>query len=340
MSPAYAVDELVSLDPYSYKALQDMFSLLIIASPAFFLLQISALVLLLWQFVARGALDIPGVRTFVYWVILLGVAVVPNVMLAVSVVFVGVYQEQFGHWFYHINDGLAGLVLLPMYVAGSVIVGRGLTNRGFRLKSGLHFVVLLTLIAICLWYVFATAVLNMITDELIDLQFTAIVPAVAAASYTLLAFDIRRRGQLLPARKLDIIAWFSALAVTLAVKIPLAMRLFESLPVERPSGYGDCFVVSAAAMGHPRFVGSHYDQVAGRSVNGQLHTLRAFEDRLAKDCPIFHCHLRRLYNRTGPPIAAQIRSPFIADLMYLLLKPIEWLASMYLVVKPVRQEKM
>ena len=248
-------------------------------------------------------------------------------------IFVGAYQDQYGHWFFHIHDGLAGLVLLPFYMTGSIIVGRGLCNPEFRLRSGLHFIVLLTLMAVCVWYLFATAILDMVSDEFMDLRFTALVPTVAAASYGLLAFDIMRRRQLQPTNKLAVIAWFSALGMTIVVKIPLAMRFFEALPVERPSGYGDCFVVSAAVRGHPCFVGSYYDQTVGRNVNSQLLTLRAFEDRLAQYHPAFHCHLRLLYNRVGPPIAASIRSPLIADVMYLVLKPAEWLARLYLARK-------
>ncbi len=128
------------------------------------------------------------------------------------------------------------------------LVTRGLLRHDYRLRSGSHFVVLLTLIAVCVWYVFATAVLDMATDPLMDLRLAAVVPGVAAANYALLAIEIKRQGQLQAVGKPAILTWFAALAVTLIIKIPLAMRLFAALPVERPNGYGDCFVVSAAAQ--------------------------------------------------------------------------------------------
>ena len=327
---AYGSETLFFQDMDSNRFVRDFFIVLFWASPVIFLTQVGALVLLLWHAKYRGCADAPPVRPVSRLLLLLGVAVAPNVMLTVSVIFVGAYQEQYGHWFFHIHDGLAGLVLLPFYLTGSIIIGRGLYKPEFRLRSGLHFVVLLTLMGVCAWYAFATAILDMVTDPMTDLRFTAIVPAVAAGNYALLAIEIKRCGQTQPARRLDVIGWFSMLAVTIAVKIPLAMRAFEALPVERPSGYGDCFVVSAAARGHPRFVGSYYDRAVGRSVNSQLHTLRAFEHRLAQRHPALHHRLRRLYNRIGPPIAAYIRSPLSADVMYLLLKPAEWLARLYL----------
>jgi hypothetical protein len=333
---ALTADALSLLHPSGKLPLRGFFLAVFWSSPVFFVLQVCALLLLTWQVVYRKGVIIPGARPVGRWLLLLGVSAAPIVMLTVSVIFVGAYQEQYGHWFFYTNDGLAGLILLPFYVVGSAIVARGLSQPGFRLKSGVHFVVLLTLISVCVWYVFATAVLNMATDASMDLRLAAIVPGVAAANYVLLAIDIKRRGLIESAHKPSIVMWFSAMAVTLAVKIPLAMRLFAALPVERPNGYGDCFVVSAAAQGHPRFVCSRFDAAVGRPVNKQLHTLRTFEDALAQYQPITHRRLRLIYDRVGPPVAACIRSPFVADVMYLVLKPAEWLANLYLFAKTER----
>lgn len=327
------------LDPNEKTAWRTFFQAVFWSSPVFFFFQVSAFLLLTWQVIYRKGAVIPGTRLAGRWLLLLGVSAAPIVMLTVSAFFVGVYQEQYGHWFFYSNDDLAGLILLPIYVAGSAIVARGLSQPEFRLKSGIHFVVLLTLIAVCVWYVFATAVLNMASDALMDLRLAAIVPGVAAANYALLAIDIKRRGHIEPAHRTAIVMWFSAVAMTLAVKIPLAMRVFAALPVERPAGYGDCFVVSAAAQGHPRFVCSRFDAAVGLPVNKQLLTLRAFENALAKCQPTTHRHLRRIYGRVGPPVAARIRSPFVADVVYLLLKPAEWLAHLYLVAKTKRASR-
>lgn len=322
-------------NPASHPAVLDVFKVAFLSTPLLFLLQVAALVLLLRQVVFLKSANTLGARLAGRWLLQLGVTFAPVIMLLVSVVFVGDYQEQYGHWFFHINDGLAGLTLMPMYVVGSLVVARGISRPEFRLRSGLHYLVLMTLMTVCAWYVFSTGVLDMVTDGLMDMNYAAIVPAVAAINYALLVADINHHGQLERPRRPAVIAWFSALTVSVVVKVPLAMRFFASLPVERPAGYGDCFVVSAAARGHECFVGSHYDPTLGRNVNGQLRTLRAFEEKLARLHPAFHGRLRRLYNRVGPPVAACIRSPFIADLVYLLLKPIEWLARIYLAGRQV-----
>lgn len=301
------------------------------STPLFFLFQLAALGVLLWRTWYRWRPETLGARPAERWALELGVAVAPVVMLFVSAAFSGGYQEERGHWFFHIHDGLAGLVLVPIFAAGSSIVGWGIARREYQLRSGTHWAVLITLLSISLWFAFATAFLGMTADRSMDLSVAAIVPAVAAINYALVALDIQRHGRQrdsAPAKAL--MAWFSALAVSLISKIPLAMQIFYALPVERPNGYGDCFVVGAATRGHPAIVGSRFDARLGRTVNRQWRTLRAFEDRLARRRPTSHRLLRGLYNRIGPPIAAQIRSPLAADIVFLLLKPFEWLARLYL----------
>ncbi len=328
------------MDPYAYPVMAQIFGVVFWATPALFLLQLIALLVLLWRVLYRWSLGVLGERAVERWVLGLGVAVAPSVMLFMTAGFSGGYQEERGHWFFHMHDGLAGLALVPVYSLGSCIVGWGIARRDYRLRSGTHWVVLWTLVVVSLWYAFATAFLDMTADETIGLNALAVVPAVAAINYVLLALDIERQGllaldierqgrlQAAPASAL--IAWFSALVVSLMVKVPLAMRLYDALPVKRPDGYGDCFVVGAATRGHRAIVGSRFDTSLGRTVNHQWRTLRTFEDRLTRRHPALHRHLRAVYNRIGPPVAAGIRSPLAADLVYLLLKPAEWFARLYL----------
>jgi len=318
------------MDPYAYPVMAQIFTVVFWSTPAFFLLQLAALLVLLWRVAYRWLPEGLGSRAVERWVLELGVAIAPVVMLFMTAAFTGGYQEERGHWFFHIHDGLAGLALVPVYALGSCLVGWGIARRDYRLCSGTHWVVLWTLLAVSVWYAFATAFLDMTADRAMDLNETAVVPALAAVNYALLALDIQRHGRLEAAPVNALIAWFSALAVSLIAKVPLAMRLFNALPVERPSGYGDCFVVGAATRGHPSIVGSRFDARLGRTVNRQWRTLRAFEDRLAARRPALHRRLRGLYNRIGPPVAARVRSPLAADVVYLLLKPAESLARLYL----------
>ena len=103
-----------------------------------------------------------------------------------------------------------------------------------------------------------------------------------------------------------------------------AQQYYAALPTEKPSG---CFVVGAAARGHPRLVRSW--TLGGRPVTRQLILLKSFEFQLERDAPRTHRLLRRVYNRIGPAVANRIRSPWSADVVYLALKPIEWLTRIY-----------
>ena len=72
-------------------------------------------------------------------------------------------------------------------------------------------------------------------------------------------------------------------------------------------------------------------------VNRQLCVANAFEQVLEERAPRLHGRIRGFYDRYGFPIARCIRSPYAADAIYLLMKPLEWLflAVLYLVdVKP------
>lgn len=59
-------------------------------------------------------------------------------------------------------------------------------------------------------------------------------------------------------------------------------------------------------------------------VNRQLCVANAFEDLLQERLPRFHKGLRGFYDRYGYPIAKHIRSPYAADAVWLLMKPLEW----------------
>lgn len=67
-------------------------------------------------------------------------------------------------------------------------------------------------------------------------------------------------------------------------------------------------------------------------VNRQLCIANAFEQLLQERAPRFHRVVRQFYDRYGYPIARHIRSPYAADAVWLLMKPLEWcfLAVLYL----------
>ncbi|MGL5614824.1 MAG: DUF6688 domain-containing protein [Sarcina sp.] len=72
-------------------------------------------------------------------------------------------------------------------------------------------------------------------------------------------------------------------------------------------------------------------------VNRQLCVANAFEQIIEEKTPKFHKFIRTIYDKYGYPIATKIKSPYTADIIYFLMKPLEWtfLTVIYLVdVKP------
>ena len=60
-------------------------------------------------------------------------------------------------------------------------------------------------------------------------------------------------------------------------------------------------------------------------VNRQLCIANAFEQVLEEKTPHFHRFLRRNYDRYGYPFAKHIKKKWAMDLIYYLMKPLEWL---------------
>ena len=60
-------------------------------------------------------------------------------------------------------------------------------------------------------------------------------------------------------------------------------------------------------------------------VNRQLCVANAFEQILEERLPRLHRAVRKFYDTCGFPVAKLIRSPYGADVVYLLMKPLEWL---------------
>lgn len=99
--------------------------------------------------------------------------------------------------------------------------------------------------------------------------------------------------------------------------------------------YDEHYLCTVAAGGHekivkPRRLGvRHGHQVI---VNRQLCVANAFEQVLEERTPRFHRALRSFYDTYGFPVARLIHSKYAADLVYFLMKPLEWvfLAILYL----------
>ncbi len=101
------------------------------------------------------------------------------------------------------------------------------------------------------------------------------------------------------------------------------------------------YLCTVAAGGHRRLVKPLRKGVRhGHTVivNRQLCIANAFEQVLEERMPRFHRCIRSFYDRYGFPLARCIRSPYAADVVYLLMKPLEWLFLLVLYAVDVKPE--
>ena len=118
--------------------------------------------------------------------------------------------------------------------------------------------------------------------------------------------------------------WLLAYGLTLSLAVNRILALYAELPTEPPQ---DCYVATASANGHRRLVRSTpITTPSGQTmmVSRQLQLLKGGELALKGVCPGLHRAFRSIYDALGPKLAGRMGSPWVADLGYLLLKPVEW----------------
>ena len=111
-----------------------------------------------------------------------------------------------------------------------------------------------------------------------------------------------------------------------AASLWFSYKAYLQLPNEPPGG---CYVVSAAATGHPSLIGKRHQILRhGKPIlaNNQLIILWRFEAFWQSHLPSSHRAFRITYNHFGPIAASMIRNPWVADCAYISLKPVEWIA--------------
>lgn len=92
--------------------------------------------------------------------------------------------------------------------------------------------------------------------------------------------------------------------------------------------FDEHYLCTVAAGGHDRIVKPirmgvrHGHKVV---VNRQLCVANAFEQILEERTPKFHKVVRHIYDTCGFPIARLIRTRLAADVVYVIMKPLEWL---------------
>lgn len=92
--------------------------------------------------------------------------------------------------------------------------------------------------------------------------------------------------------------------------------------------YDEHYLCTVAANGHKKVVKPqrmgirHGHRVV---VNRQLCIANAFEDVIQEKTPKFHKAVRHFYDKYGFPIAKLIRTKCAADVVYIIMKPLEWI---------------
>ncbi len=243
-------------------------------------------------------------------------------LMLATVAFEPVWKGEKGlHWGYYLLDAPAGYTLWPIYWAGVLSFIAAVLNPQYAMRSRINLVMVLTLAAISAWYTFAVVFMRF--GEII----AAYIPGIVCVEYSLYAWLAVRHAEFTDWKSIPffawLFAWLTAVSAAIAVKIPLAMRFYEELPDQAPQG---CFIVTAASCGHGWLVRSWRDD-SGRIVNRQLLTFWRWEATFAAKAPGRHRALRAIYNRCAPLVARCIVFPWMADLLYLLLKPAEWFAA-------------
>ena len=105
--------------------------------------------------------------------------------------------------------------------------------------------------------------------------------------------------------------------------------------------YDEHYLCTVAAGGHRRVVKPirkgvrHGHEVI---VNRQLCIANAFEEVIQEKTPRFHKALRNFYDKYGFPIAKLIRKKWQADIVYIIMKPLEWIFLLVLYSTDVHPE--
>lgn len=91
---------------------------------------------------------------------------------------------------------------------------------------------------------------------------------------------------------------------------------------------GGHYLCTVSLKGHPRIIKPvrygirHNNRII---VNRQLCIANAFEDLIKERSPIFHQRIRSFYDKYGYPLSKHINTEVSADIVYILMKPLEYI---------------
>lgn len=108
-----------------------------------------------------------------------------------------------------------------------------------------------------------------------------------------------------------------------------------------PIDYSGHYLCTVAAGGHKKIVKPvRYGKRRGETivVNRQLLASNAFEDLIMERTPRFHRAVRGFYDKHGYPISKYITTRSRADVIYIVMKPLEWLFILFLYTFDIHPE--
>lgn len=258
---------------------------------------------------------------FVRFLLAIPTAVFPVALLALHAATSEPEWKKYGEgllWYLALGPS-AWVYLLP-FAGANFVIARTIIDPDYLREWMLPPLCMVTCLLICLFFT-----LGNIREELMF-----IFPLSAGIAYACGLARLLQAGELpkrLTRHALLFVGWALAGVLTVLAGILKTRQMVADLPDEPPP---QCFVVTAAARGHRMIVRTREDSATGRLTNGQLQMFRQFECWLREHAPAVQQRARAHYNLVGPIIARAIKSRWQADLMYLLLKPLEWILHVFL----------
>lgn len=152
---------------------------------------------------------------------------------------------------------------------------------------------------------------------------------LAVAVYSIMSFDLLRprgtqRFRFSLAQLFVVCTWLAAHFGAWRAAVDRMLIEYAKLPTTPPTS---CYVCTAAAKGHGWLTRTQRRRCPSGEryrVNNQMRRLKAVELILRHTSPRMHHACRAIYDRTGPALAARLDHPWLADVAYLSLKPLEW----------------
>ena len=224
------------------------------------------------------------------------------------------WKDQGDALLFYVARGTPSWIYFMPFVAANFLVARTVIDIEYAKNTLLPPIGMVTCILICLFFGFWNLALN----------GWGIFPLSAGCAYAFGLYLLLKKRDLPQLRKphfLLLAAWVISAVVTVYLNLIKTAKIFAELPDEPPQ---DCFIVTAASCGHRNFVGSSIDEATGTLTNTQLKTFRRFEQRFAAKTPRVHRFARSIYNTVGPLVAKNVIFRWQADIIYLLLEPLEW----------------